>query len=570
MKKSALALTAAIFCGALVGYLNIYNNKPAAQIPERNSEPAFQASTTREPENFTPAFNPVVVPEHMKQRFTLNPKAAQVITGNSGTILLIPHNAFVDKNGNPAEGKVKLELVEAISINDLIEMHLGTMSDQGMLETGGSIYLGAKSESGEELVLAENKSIEAEVPTLNKKPGMQLWEGVANEDGSISWKNPEPIDETITEVPISTLAEDLKDDEEAMLAGENKVAAFQGVQIINRIAVPDERFGWFIWANNGIVTLNKSIGVDTALIGSLDPISQDDRDALAKGDAFAGRTENGRLDIVNFADKKFEKTNISTAEFRSRLPYIKQACDTRIAHCYADYPNRALWKSDAAAADSLEKSGCPLAEVFREFAQMKQGKIDPKDPHTVAALDAARGKAIENYSKRMQAGMSAYMPYKFGMKKLGWANIDRLYNSGKPIVFNAEVIGQTQGLTPKVSLLIPGRGIYLPGYRRPNGNYSFTHGENEQAMAYPQGERALIVVESGTDNNFKYAVKEIIFGGDAVEKVILKSGTKQQLDMDLGNIPESESNQVNIIDDWYTKSIKEGGCMCGAMTVTVK
>lgn len=570
MKKAALALSAAIVCGALVGYQCIYNNKPAAQEMGNMALTVQQTASTRLSEQFIPEFNPVVVPEHMKQHYTLNPKAAQVITGNSGTILLIPDNAFKDRNGNPVEGKVKLELVEAVTRQDLIEMHLGTMSDQGMLETGGSFFIGAKSESGEELALAENKVIDIEVPTFNKKTGMQLWEGVANEDGSISWKNPEPMKETITEVPISTLAEDLNIDEEAILSGENKTAVVGNVQMINRNAVPGERFGWFMWNDNGVAALNNSIGVDTGLIGLADPIFQGDREALAKGEAFASLTTNGRLDIVNFADKKFEKTNISTAEFRSRLPFIKQACDTRIAHCYADYPNRALWKSDAAAADSLERKGCPLAEVFRQFAQMKQGKIDPKDPHTVAALDAARQKAIENYSKRMQASMSAYMPYKFGMKKLGWANIDRLYNSGKPIVFNAEVIGQTQGLSPKVSLLIPGRGIYLPGYRRPNGNYSFTHGENEQAMAYPQGERALIVVESGTDNNFKYAVKEIIFGGDAVEKVILKSGTKQQLDMDLGNIPEAESNQVKIIDDWYTQSIKEGGCVCGAMTATMK
>lgn len=563
MKKAAIIVTATLVCGTLVGYLCMKDNKPAAQIPVQNAQPVQQVATTRAPEQYTPAFSPVVVPEHMRQHYTVNPKTSQVITGNSGTMLLIPDNAFADKNGNPVEGKVKLELVEAVTMEDLIEMNLGTMSDQGMLETGGSFYVGAKSESGEELVMAEGKTIEVEVPTMNKKAGMQLWEGVKNADGSITWANPEPINETITEVPIITLAEE---GEDSMIVRDQQVGVAPLVVGMQRV-VSEGDFGWFDWTRNLTFKANYAKNGDSIFVWQNDTITIDGFDALAKGEAFTGINERGQLDFVNFADKKFEHTNISTAEFRSRLPFIKQACDVRIAHCYADHPNRALWKSDAAAADSLEKTGCPLADVFRQFADLKQDKIDPKDPNTVAALDAARQKAIENYSKRMEASMTAFMPYKFGMKKLGWANIDRLYNSGKPIVFNARVGGVPNGFAPKVSLLIPGRGIYLPGYKRPDGSYSFTHGENEQAMAYPQGERAFIVAESGYGANFNYGVKEVVFAGDAAESVTMKFGTKEQLDKELGNIPEAQKDAgITILDDWFTKTLKAGGCICSGMT----
>lgn len=560
MNKAAIAVTAAIVCGTLVGYLCM-KDKPAAQPTPQNSQPAQQVATTRAPEEYKPAFCAVVVPEHLKQHYTLNPKATQVITGNSGTMLLIPDNAFADKNGNPVEGKVKLELVEALDRQALIDMNMGTMSDQGMLETGGTIYLGAKSESGEELVIADGKTIEVEIPTLNKKPGMQLWEGKQNPDGSVTWINPAPINESMTEVPVAALAEHGSDSAKA----EDSIVG--APPMINQIVVREGDFGWFDWTRNLTFRANYAKGGDSIFVWQNDTITIDGFDALAKGEAFTGINERGQLDFVNFADKKYEHTNISTAEFRSRLPFIKQACDVRIAHCYADHPNRALWKSDAAAADSLERTGCPLADVFRQFAQMKQDKIDPKDPNTVAALDAARKKAIENYSKRMQASMTAYMPYKFGMKKLGWANIDRLYNSGKPIVFNARIGGVQNGGAPKVSLLIPGRGIYLPGYKRPNGDYSFTHGENEQSMAYPQGESAFIVAEAGAGTNFCYGVQEVVFGGDVVEAVQMKFGTKAQMDQELGNIPEAQKEEeFKILDDWFTKSLQAGGCVCGGLT----
>jgi hypothetical protein len=556
MKKAAIAVTALIVCGTLAGYLCMRDNKPAAQVTPQNSQPVQQVATTRAPEEYKPAFAAVVVPEHMKQQYTVNPKASQVITGNSGTMLLIPDNAFTDKNGNPVDGKVKLELVEALDRQDLIDLNLGTMSEQGMLETGGTIYLGAKSESGEELILAEGKTIEAEIPTLNKKPGMQLWEGKQNEDGSVTWINPEPIKETLLEVPVATLADS---------AGESDVLIDQPQGVAPVVVQPQKVvLAWFDWTTN--MTFNKTFvqDGDTMHIWRGDTIRIDDLQAIGQEQTITGTKMNGRLDIVNFADEKFEHTNIATAEFRSRLPFIRQACDVRIAHCYADHPNRALWKSDAAAADTLEQSGCPLAEVFRQFAEMKQDKVDPQDPKTAAALDAARQKAIERYSKKTADIQAAYSSYSFGMKKLGWANVDRLAGTGNRIRFNAHVDGFSKDEAPVVSLLIPSRGIYLPGYRRPNGDYSFTHGEYELTADYPKGEHAFILARIGSGNNLKYGLKEVIFDGNVTESVSMQRGTEAELAEQLGSMPpETKEQPVKILDNWFTQSIKNGSaCVC--------
>lgn len=559
MKKKLIAVTlVAITCGLVAGGL-MYNKaedvvQTAAHETANESQPEIvqqnaQPETTREPkESYTPSFGAVSVPEGLKQHYTINPLASQVITGNSGTMLLIPDHAFTDKNGNAVSGKVKLEMVEGLTHEDIITMNLGTMSDQGMLETGGMIYVAAKSESGEELALAEGKTIEAEIPAMQHKAGMQLWQGQENGDGSITWVNPEPINSGLREVPLETLADSngIEDRE----------------PIVEKDTAPSVEIVWWdwqnkvaklVWANNAGDSAFRWSG-DSVFIPAFTPLTQ-----------VAGNATLNGFDAVNFADPKFEHTNIATAEFRSRLPYIRQACDARVAHCYADNPQRELWKSDLAAADTLDKSGCALADLFRQFAKNKEGIVDPKDPHTVAALDAARGKSIEKYSKRVKEQQAAYSSYSFGMNKLGWANVDRLYGSGAPMKFNAHVDGIRADETPTVSLLIPGRGIFLPGYRRPNGDYSFTHGENELTSAYPRGEVAYILARSGSGDNVHYGVKQVVLGINAIESLEMKDGTEAQLAAELGNLPpEKKEDNNSVIDDWNTKAMKNGsGCLCG-------
>lgn len=551
MKKAAITVSALLVCGALAGILCMKDEIPAAPVTQTTNVTVAEEETTRQPAEYIPAFTPVVVPEEIKQHYTVNPKAAQVITGNSGTMLLIPENAFTDKNGNAVTGKVKLELVEGITREDILALNLSTMSDQGMLETGGMIYISAQSETGEELELASGKTIEAEIPALQKKPGMQLWEGRENADGTVTWVNPEPMKESLVEVPVESLADDAS---VADSSSPEKPIISQNVVV--------EDFGIFPWTEVRSLTKGGLTLRDTIYRWNKDTIRYEvyNNRRIIVG-SYSGE---GKMQAVDFSDKKFEHTNISTAEFRSRLPYIREACSYGVSRCYADHPNRPLWKSDAAAADTLEKTNCPLADVFRQFAKMKQGKVDPQDPNTVAALDAARKKSIENYSKRVAQQQQMYSGYSFGMKKLGWVNCDALYNAGSPISFNAHLDGIDVSANPRVTLLIPGRNIMISGYRRPNGNYAFTHGETEPRINAPKGETAYVLAQTEVNGKFYYGLKKFVFAGDAVETVNVKEGSKEQMELDMGNVPQEEKRaELKIIDDWYTRSISNGnGCAC--------
>lgn len=473
---------------------------------------------------FVPHFTAVSVPENLKQHKTISTKKKETILGTSGTILVIPENAFVNKRGESISGNVNIELVEGIATADILKMNLGTMSEQGMLETGGMIFLGATAMNGDTLSLATGKAIDAEIPTTQKKPGMQLWEGKKQADGTLLWANPKPLDDGLRTVPAETLAE--KKDEVKSSEKTNT----QSMIVVSKFG--DERF-----AHN-----------DT-------------------NGYFAISASAGNAEYISFADKKFEGTNIATVEFRSRLPIIRQACDTRIVRCYAENPKRALWQSDAAAADSLEKWGCPLAAVFREFAKLKQANCDPKDPTVAALLDKAREAAVANYTKAVleqnQKNNFAFgrtEAYSFRMTTLGWANCDALYGGAntKMAAFNTRVEGGGENISTQ--LIVPGRNIFIPGFRRPNGDYAYTHGENEKMMSCPSGEKGYILVKSGKDRNFRYALQAFVFGERELEVVRLSPGTEQQLDATMAAL---FSQKDRVIDDWYTKQIRAGnGCAC--------
>ncbi len=515
-----------------------------AHIPvtQKETTRSFAASSDT---GFSPHFTALNIPQKMKQDFRINPKSSQVIIGKSGTMVLIPENAFKDANGNVVNGKVKMEIVEGIKDADIIKMNLGTMSDQGPLETGGMIYINAFSENGDSLKLADGKKLDVEIPTDNKKTGMKLWNGIVQKDGSVSWTNPQPLKENLRPVPAISL------EKNSGGKAEKKQESTDNV-----IMLRSKEYLWEQWwdvKNHRWVNDRSGATSDTNIV------------AVASAD---GKS----TELVNLADKKFENTNIATAEFRSRIPFINQACDSRLILCYTENPQRALWKSDNAAADSLEKSGCELADLFRQFAKMKQGKVDPADPNTVAALDAAREKALENYEKNVRESSHAfdqkypaYASYSFGMKTLGWANVDRLCGgNATPMFFNVHVDG-TKDDDVQATLIVPGRNLFINGYKRPNGDYSFTHGEYEQQASYPAGEEAYVLAKSGNGKNLRFELKKIILGTNQIENVSLHAGTDDELAVALGNNPPEKDEPEKKIDDWYLQSLKSGaGCLCGS------
>ncbi len=134
------------------------------------------------------------------QSYTVNNWGSQVIA-QQGTRLNFAFGAFVHEDGTPATGQVNVEVVEVLSIGDMIWLNKQTVgNDNGtlrMLRSGGAIMIKA-TQGGENLGVVEN-GVMVEIPTLVGDPSMAMFSGSEASDGRMIWN---PVDTaTVTVVP---------------------------------------------------------------------------------------------------------------------------------------------------------------------------------------------------------------------------------------------------------------------------------------------------------------------------------------------------------------------------------
>jgi mono/diheme cytochrome c family protein len=139
-----------------------------------------------------------------EQGFVINNANDTVIETEKGMVLVIPADAFVDENGHKVTN-VNFEVKEVFETTDILKAGLTTLSDGKLLETSGMFFLNAYDKVGKKLVLADDKKILAEIPNMNPREDMMLFDGEKQEDGSINWVNPKPFEKNLITYDITTL-----------------------------------------------------------------------------------------------------------------------------------------------------------------------------------------------------------------------------------------------------------------------------------------------------------------------------------------------------------------------------
>lgn len=137
------------------------------------------------------------------QQFEISGETDTVIVGSQGLVLAIPGNSFTDETGKEIKGKITIELKEALDPATIMLSGLSTFSGDSLLQTAGMFYVQAYQD-GKQLKLKE-EGILAQIPTVEDKPGMLLFDGKENPDGSINWINPKPVETFLKTVDMNTL-----------------------------------------------------------------------------------------------------------------------------------------------------------------------------------------------------------------------------------------------------------------------------------------------------------------------------------------------------------------------------
>jgi hypothetical protein len=148
----------------------------------------------------------------------LKPNTSIDMRGEEGTILKVSENALEFENGTLCRTPVELRVWEFYDFADILLAGLSTESDEGLLETGGMVYMEAESR-GRKLRLRKGSNAKITFsPKREIDSGFELYQG-GMRDGRIHWaKAPKP------EAPAASAS--------LMVSTNSKVSTTRGVRYI--------------------------------------------------------------------------------------------------------------------------------------------------------------------------------------------------------------------------------------------------------------------------------------------------------------------------------------------------
>lgn len=112
--------------------------------------------------------------------YRISPSEENTVTTENGTTITVPKNAFVDQDGNPIKGDVQLAFKEFHTASDVIlsgiPMHVTT--EDGSLEafeTAGMFEIEGTDEQGNEVRIANNKTIRVDLATYKEEENYNFY-----------------------------------------------------------------------------------------------------------------------------------------------------------------------------------------------------------------------------------------------------------------------------------------------------------------------------------------------------------------------------------------------------------
>jgi hypothetical protein len=122
--------------------------------------------------------------------------------------------------------------------------------------------------------------------------------------------------------------------------------------------------------------------------------------------------------------------------------------------------------------------------------------------------------------------------YIFELKKLGWANIDRLLDD--PRTKEVELITsiENQGDFKFVYVTLVTQRMYLPGYQKKDNTFSFSHNDAEP-QELPVGEAATVIATAYKNDKAFFAVQKITITDKQTVTIKLVETTVEKLKADI-------------------------------------
>lgn len=334
------------------------------------------------------------------ESFVIDPKESQVLEGEFGTLITVPANAFEDEQGKTVESKVKVNLVEALTLEQMVLYNLTTTADGKALQTGGMIHLSYESE-GKEVFVKDSRPLYIQIPTDEVKPDMKVFEG-ETVNGKVNWKNPKDLKKYLITVPFEQL-DFLPKGFESTMRNHLPVLTLNEV---NKEQVDSVYYSLVFTGNNwdkdgkyNDPRLNSNEIRGAGRRNNIRLFSRKQGRETNTPDSLGDETYNtcggcgiDPLTIQSIRSGDFSKTFIATKEFAERLRIIHLALNGQeVISMYIKNVARDLSYSDSIAATMVHTS---LQNYFVEFH--KEGLTNVKDAELYQL-------ALSNYYKAAYA-----------------------------------------------------------------------------------------------------------------------------------------------------------------------
>lgn len=324
------------------------------------------------------------------QYFEISGGSTQVIEGDNGVRVSIPKGAFLDQNGKAVTTNIKVELQEITTVDNMLLSGISTTSNGELLETGGMIYIDA-TVSGKQLTIDPKAPVYVEIPTVEIKDGMQLYEGeVVN--GTINWVNPTPLEKFLVSVDLSELdfyPEGFEDKLKMNLpfAGHEKV----DTKLLDSV--------FYSLSGVDMATINTQITMANDEVEVRESLDEYAKQGTAVEEVISDSASNpvknncciDPANIKVLKSDKFQNTMISTREFEKRLKAIYKTCNSEVLSIYTDNLDKKLFELDSMVVMLLGEHR--MTNTFLDFYKEKRGRVNNSDVNALA---------LKNYLKEQR------------------------------------------------------------------------------------------------------------------------------------------------------------------------
>lgn len=469
------------------------------------------------------------------QSFTVDNAKATVVKAANGTQLLIPADCFTTTDGDAVKGNVRLEVVEAFSLQDFITCDLATLSGDSLLISNGMMYVNAKS--GDEILqIRTGSAIIVSMPTMGADGSFQMFRG----DGR-NWV----ADSTMTEseyaipLPLDLLYPDgnktlwaciqgLGEKNEKYAYLDTGIVTFTDKKIENTVIATEDFSRRLYLLFNMMQNMSFFVNRDY-YFGDEDCFGETfnydiwkvyydhpDR-SISESDSIARKMY---IDYFNTNENKIaafcNEVNIH------KRTYYSNWTDTNY---YFDFRKQSLrdwymepikyFPSDSKEIKIINNHGVDL-NADNTYDQLREKGIDTKEINELLNYNFRRQSKIRMYQRYKEIAANKekvskiYESTVFSISVMGWINCDRFFDdpsAGKAEMYVTDSSGSNLDYVD-CSLVIPDLNVRLSAYPTEGESYSFTQ-KNGRYTRLPIGRSAVIVGVSIQNDSVFFASRKI-------------------------------------------------------------